>query len=291
MGAPMARHLLEAGYPVSLFNRTPQRAAPLIKSGATWCDSPSAVAEASDVVFTIVGYPNDVRHVWAGEQGLLSGSRPGQVFVDMTTSSPQLAEELAESAARRGISALDAPVSGGDVGARQGTLSIMVGGKHAAFEQLQPLWQCLGKTIVHHGPPGSGQHAKLVNQTIVAGNMIGLCEALLYAQQAGLQLERVLQSISQGAASSWALQNLAPRLLNMDLQPGFFVQHFVKDMGLVLAEAERMRLVLPGLSLVKQLYTSVLSHGGATLGTQALVIALAEMSNTTWRGLSPASDA
>ena len=246
MGRSMCGHLLSAGYSVTVFNRTQSKAESLVAQGASWADSPREVAAVSDVIFSIVGYPRDVREVVLGEQGCLAGAATGSILIDMTTSEPSLAVEIAEKAKQKQVESIDAPVSGGDVGARQGTLSIMIGGDREAVVQLTPIWDILGNTWVWQGGPGAGQHTKMVNQTLCATNMIGVCEALLYAHQAGLNPQRVLQSVASGAAGSWALSNLAPRILAGDFAPGFFVEHFIKDMGIALAEAERMQLKLPG---------------------------------------------
>jgi 3-hydroxyisobutyrate dehydrogenase len=283
MGRSMCAHLLGAGHAVTVYTRTPARADEVIAAGAVWADSPRAVAEASDVVFTMVGFPRDVREVALGEGGVLAGLRAGGILVDMTTSEPALAVEIAAAARARGAWALDAPVSGGDVGAREARLSIMVGGDAKPFEAVRPLFERLGRTIVHHGGPGSGQHAKMVNQTLIASNMIGVCEGLLYAQSAGLDPERVLASVSGGAAGSWSLANLAPRMLAGDFSPGFYVEHFVKDMEIAGRAAARMQLSLPGLTLAKQLYAQLAGSGHARSGTQALVLTLAELSGVAWR--------
>ena len=244
--------------------------------------SPAEVAGASDVVFSIVGHPRDVREVILGEHGALGAAKAGTVLVDMTTSEPSLAVEIAEQARAQGCHALDAPVSGGDVGAREGRLSIMIGGDEAVAEALRPLFELMGKTIVHQGGPGRGQHAKMVNQVLIAGNMIGVCEALLYAHKAGLDLETALRSVSSGAAGSWSLSNLAPRMIAGDFEPGFFVEHFLKDMGIALAESRRMGLALPGLALVEQLYQAASAQGYGRKGTQALMLALADLSRVGW---------
>ena len=246
MGGAMAGHLLEAGHPLTVLSRTRAKAQPLLARGADWAASPARVAEASDVVFVMVGFPQDVRDVVLGTDGVLAGARPGTVVVDCTTSEPSLAVEIADAGREVGVATLDAPVSGGDVGAREARLSIMVGGAEDAFECVEPILSRLGATVVRQGGPGAGQHTKMVNQTLIASNMIGVCEALLYAHQAGLEPERVLSSVSSGAAGSWSLANLAPRILAGDFAPGFYVEHFVKDMGIALAEAEAMGLELPG---------------------------------------------
>jgi 3-hydroxyisobutyrate dehydrogenase len=283
MGSSMCGHLLQAGFAVTVFTRTKSKAEKLLEGGAVWAESPKAVAQAADVIFTIVGYPRDVREVYLSDNGVLAGCKPGAIVVDMTTSQPALAVEIAEAAAARGVHAVDAPVSGGDVGAREARLSIMIGGEKDVVETLAPCWQAMGKTFVHQGPAGAGQHTKLVNQILVAAGMIGICESLLYAYKAGLDLDTVLQSVVPGAAGSWALSNLAPRIIANNFAPGFFVEHFIKDMGMVLDETKRMNLALPGLALVHQLYVALAAQGHARDGTQALVLALAAMSNIDWK--------
>lgn len=274
MGRWMCQHAMTAGYTATVYNRSRDKAQPLIDAGATFADSPKAVAEASDVVFAIVGFPRDVREVFLGEQGALAGARPGAVLVDMTTSEPGLAVEIEAACRAKGVHALDAPVTGGDVGAKNATLSILVGGDPAAFEAVTPLFGCMGKTVVRHGGPGTGQHAKLVNQILISSTMVAVCEGLMYAHKAGLDPESVLKSVSVGAAGSKALEVLAPRMLRRDFEPGFYVEHFLKDMGIALAEAEKMNLSLPGLGLAKQLYESVRALGFGRKGTQALLLAL-----------------
>lgn len=274
MGRAMAEHVLSAGYTLTVFNRSRDKALPLAERGATVVDSPRQVAERSDVVVAIVGMPADVREVFLGPAGALAGSRPGMVLIDMTTSSPALAIELAATAAEQGIAALDTPVSGGDVGARAGSLSVMVGGDRAVCDAMTPLFQTFGQTIVHQGPAGAGQQAKAVNQILIAGTMIAVCEALLYARRAGLDPETVLRSVAVGAAGSKALEVLGPRILKRDFEPGFTVEHFLKDMGIALAEADRMGLALPGVALAKQLYEEVRAQGHGRKGTQALMLGL-----------------
>lgn len=282
MGGSMCSHLLAAGYEVAVWNRTRSRAADLEAGGARWLGSAGEVGAASDVVFTMLGHPQDVRDVLLGAEGVLAAVAPGAVLVDMTTSDPALAAEVAEEAERRGVSALDAPVSGGDVGARNATLSIMVGGDAATFAAVRPCFELMGTTVVHQGGPGSGQRTKLVNQVLIAGNVVAVCEALLLAHRAGLDVEAVLASVSTGAAGSWSLSNLAPRMLADDMAPGFFVDHFVKDLGLALAEAQRLQLALPGLALAHQLYVALQAQGHGRAGTQALVHALAGLSAVDW---------
>jgi len=288
MGSSMCGHLLDAGFEAILFNRTKDRAQPLLDRGARWAGTPKAVAETADVIFTIVGYPDDVREVILGPDGVLAGCQAGNIVVDMTTSEPSLAVEIAARAAEKGISAVDAPVSGGDVGAREARLSIMIGGEPAAVNALRPCFDCMGKTIVHQGGPGAGQHAKMVNQTLIASCMVGVCEALLYAYKAGLDLNTVLQSVASGAAGSWSLSNLGPRIIGNNFDPGFFVDHFIKDMGIALDEAERMGLSMPGLALARQLYLALKAQGHGRKGTHALQLALASLSGIDWRERSPA---
>jgi 3-hydroxyisobutyrate dehydrogenase len=283
MGQSMCGHLLRRGFAVTVFNRTRAKAELLLAAGARWADSPRAVAQASDVVFTLVGFPADVREVVLGEQGTLAGSRASSILVDMTTSEPALAIEIAARAGERGITSLDAPVTGGDVGAREARLSIMVGGDRKAFEQLKPCWEAMGKTIVHQGGPGSGQHTKMVNQVLIASGMVAVCEGLLYAYRAGLNLESVMESVSSGAAGSWSLSNYGPRMIAGRFEPGFFVEHFLKDMGIALAEADRMGLALPGLALARQLYIALRSQGHGRDGTHSLILALASISGIDWK--------
>ena len=282
MGRSMCGHLLAAGYPTVVFSRTRERASGLLERGARWASSPRELAASADVVFAIVGYPKDVREVFLGADGVLAGARPGTVIVDMTTSEPSLAREISDAAAGQGVASIDAPVSGGDVGAREARLSIMVGGETEAIERVRPLFELMGTTIVHQGPAGAGQHTKMVNQILIASNMIGVCEALLYGYRAGLDLDTVLGSVSTGAAGSWSLSNLAPRALQNDFAPGFAIEHFIKDMRIALAECQQLGLDLPGLALAHELYTGLLERGEGQSGTQALVRALAQLSDVDW---------
>jgi len=277
MGEPMCEHLLRAGYALAVYTRTLSKAEPLLEQGARWVDTPSALAAETDVVCTMVGFPEDVRGIYLGSAGVLAQARAGQVFVDFTTSDPTLARELASLGTQKGSFVLDAPVSGGDVGARNGTLSVMVGGDSRVFEAIRPILSVFGQTLVYQGPAGCGQHAKLCNQITIAGTMVGVCEALIYAHQAGLDGERLLQSIRSGAAGCWTLDHLAPRMLRRDFAAGFFVEHFIKDMGMALDEANRMRLVLPGLSTVRKLYLSIQAQGHGRAGTHALLLALEDL--------------
>ena len=282
MGSSMCAHLLAAGYRVTITTRTRSKAEALLDTGATWSDKASDVADQSDVVFTMLGYPSDVREVVLGPNGILSAAKEGAVIVDMSTSEPALAEEIGRTASQAGVHSLDAPVSGGDVGAKNATLSIMVGGPVEVFDALEPCFSVLGATIVRQGEHGAGQHTKMMNQVLIASNMVGVCEGLLYAYRAGLDLETVLSSVSGGAAGSWSLSNLAPRSIAGNMAPGFFVDHFVKDMGIALAEAGRMQLSLPGLALAHQLYVALQAQGGGRDGTQSLIRALASLSNVDW---------
>ena len=278
MGRSMCGHLLAGGHGVQIYSRTRSKAEDLIARGARWADSPAAAARGADIVFTMVGLPSDVREVYFGESGILSSVKPGTVLVDMTTTEPRLAVEIADRARARGATAVDAPVSGGDVGARNATLSIMIGGDPAGVERVRPLFELMGKNLVHQGGPGAGQHTKMCNQIVIAGTMIGVVESLLYATRAGLDLETMLRSIRSGAAGCWTLENLAPRVIARNFDPGFLVEHFIKDMGIALDEARRMNLALPGLALVHQLYVAVEAQGHGRKGTHALMLALEGLS-------------
>ncbi len=277
MGNAMCGHIIDAGHQVFVFNRTRNKADNLIAKGALWCDDPGTVARNSKILFSMVGYPEDVRETLLGPAGALAAAAKGAVIVDMTTSSPALAEEIDHKAQALDLSALDAPVSGGDIGAREATLSIMVGGDQAVFDKVLPLLQVMGKNIKLMGPAGAGQHTKMCNQILVAGNMIGAVESLLYAHRAGMDVNAVIDVIGKGAACSWAINNLGPRIARRDFNPGFFVKHFVKDMGIALAEARRMNLSLPGLALVNQFYVAAMAQGEENLGTQTLYQVLARM--------------
>ncbi len=270
MGRSMAGHLLDAGYSVHVYNRTQAKAQDLVDRGAQWQSSPGEVAVAADVIITIVGFPADVESVYLGEDGVLAQARSGSLAIDMTTSCPNLASRIAQEAAAKGIEVLDAPVSGGDIGAREARLSIMVGGSVSGFERALPLFEIMGKNIVHQGPAGSGQHTKMCNQIAIASGMMAISEAMAYAKKSGLQPETVLKSIESGAAGSWSLTNLAPRVLKGDYAPGFFVKHFIKDMKIAIESAQAMGLELPGLQLAKKLYDQLASNGCEDDGTQAL---------------------
>jgi len=270
MGSSMCNRLLDCGYQVTVFNRSKDKADSLIAKGAVWAESPAEVAANSDVSLAIVGMPKDVREVFLGACGILSGAEAGSTIVDMTTSTPSLAVEIFEAAEKKKIDAIDAPVSGGDVGAKDGSLSIMVGSKVDSFERVSPIFQAIGKTIVRQGAAGSGQHTKMVNQILVAAGIVGISESLQYAESAGLAPATVLQSVGSGAAGSWGLSNLGPRIIKGDFNPGFYVDHFVKDLGIALTECERLNLKLPGLQLADQLYRQLQKSGHGSLGIQAL---------------------
>jgi 3-hydroxyisobutyrate dehydrogenase len=267
---------MDAGYPLVVFNRTAARTTPLVERGARLADSAGEAASVADVVITMVGYPLDVEEIYLESGGIVERARDGAVLVDMTTSSPALAARIAEAAAARGISAFDAPVSGGDVGAKNATLTIMVGGDAESFARVEPLLRVLGANVVLQGGPGAGQHTKMANQIAIAGSMLATVESLAYAEHAGLDPRRVLDSIGAGSAASWSLANLAPRILGGNFGPGFYVKHFVKDMRIAISEAEKMGLDLPGLSTAKRLYESLEANGGANLGTQALWLLYAD---------------
>lgn len=270
MGLSMAGHLQDAGYPLKVYNRTKSRAEPLIEKGASWQDSVSELAAVSDVIITIVGFPKDVEETYLSDQGVLAHAKSGSLLIDMTTSSPDLAKKIAEEAEKKGITSLDAPVSGGDLGAKEARLSIMVGGDQSAFDRATPLFEIMGKNIVLQGPAGSGQFTKMSNQIAIASGMVGVCEAMLYAKQSGLEPFTVLKSIESGAAGSWSLSNLVPRALKGDYAPGFYVKHFIKDMKIAIESAETLGIELPGLALAKKLYEQLADAGGEDQGTQAL---------------------
>ncbi|MDD5203765.1 MAG: NAD(P)-dependent oxidoreductase [Desulfobacterales bacterium] len=274
MGASMAGRLQAAGHALSVYNRTRSKTEALLGAGASWCDSPAEVASKAEIVFTIVGHPRDVEEVYLGGKGILSSKGVCRIVVDMTTSRPSLAQIISEKTALLSIESLDAPVSGGDAGARNGTLAIMVGGKKAVFEEILPLFQLMGKNISFMGPAGAGQHTKMCNQILVAGTMVGICESLLYAVKLGLDQQSVFEIVAKGLAGSNLLNVFGPRISQGDFAPGFFIEHFIKDMGIALSEAEAAGLSLPGLAVVHQLYVAAKAQGRARSGTQALYLAL-----------------
>ena len=271
MGASIVKHLLKAGHELTVYNRTKEKTDELVALGAKWAATPAEASEGQDIIFTMVGYPKDVEEVFTGEQGIFRTAKAGAIAVDMTTSEPSLAKRLADIGRERSVHMMDAPVSGGDIGAKNGTLSIMIGGEEEIFDQLLPILQTFGTNIVYHGPAGAGQHAKMCNQIVIASGMIGVCESMAYGLKAGLSMEDVLKSITSGAAGSWSLSNLAPRMLKGDLEPGFYIKHMVKDIKIAIDEAERMNLQLPGLSLAKELYAQLQAQGYGEKGTQALI--------------------
>lgn len=270
MGNSMASHILEAGYPVLVYTRTKQKAEEILNKGAVWQETVKDLSEKADIIITMVGYPSDVEEIYLGENGILQHAKEGAFVIDMTTSKPSLAKKIAEQAKEKSIHALDAPVSGGDIGARNGTLAIMVGGEKEAFEVCLPLLSVMGENIQYQGPAGSGQHTKMCNQIAIAAGMVGVAEAMAYAEKSGLNPEQVLKSITTGAAGSWSLSNLAPRMLKGDFAPGFYVKHFIKDMGIALEEAELMGEEMPGLALAKSLYDKLSAQGEENSGTQSI---------------------
>jgi 3-hydroxyisobutyrate dehydrogenase len=271
MGKSMAANLLNSGYKMNVYNRTKAKAEELLSIGANWCENVKELATKSDVIITIVGYPQDVEEVYFGEDGIIENAKEGTYLIDMTTSKPSLAKQIFDAAKRKNLFALDAPVSGGDVGAKNGTLTIMVGGEEKVFDAVLPILKVMGKNIQLQGPAGSGQHTKMANQIKIASNMIGVCEAIAYAKKAGLDPAKVLDSISTGAAGSWSLSNLAPRMINGDFAPGFYIKHFIKDMKIALESAKEMGLLTPGLELSLSLYEELAEKGEEDSGTQALI--------------------
>lgn len=283
MGLSMAGHLQDAGHSLTVYNRTRAKADPLLAKGAQWADTPRQAAANADVVFTIVGYPQDVESVILGEEGVLQGLPSGGIVCDMSTSSPSLAERIAEAALLQSCLSLDAPVTGGDVGARNATLSIFVGGDKDGYERLENCFKSMGKNILHCGGPGFGQKAKLANQVAIAGVMFSVCESCLFAQEAGLDVVQWLELVVMGAAGSKAMDTLGRRILKNDFAPGFFINHFIKDLGLCLEECRRMQIVLPGIGLAEELYRSMQARGQGNLGTQALIDCLASLSGKHWQ--------
>lgn len=271
MGESMASHLLKAGYEIFVYTRTKSKAEALLANGAHWEEEPIQLAAKVDVLISMVGYPKDVEELYLGDNGFLNHLKAGSIAIDMTTSSPSLAREIAEKGKENGIGVLDAPVSGGDIGAKNGTLAIMVGGEETIFQEVKPIFDILGSSIILQGAAGSGQHTKMVNQIAIASNMIGVTEAIIYAETVGLDPARVLTSISGGAAGSWSLTNLIPRVLAEDFSPGFFIKHFIKDMGIAISEAKQMGLELPGLILAEKMYQTLADRGLSEEGTQALI--------------------
>ncbi|MFX0136509.1 MAG: NAD(P)-dependent oxidoreductase [Candidatus Hodarchaeota archaeon] len=277
MGKSMCMHILKAGFEIFVYNRTKEKAMELIEAGAKWCSSPKEVAEQCDIIFTIVGFPQDVKEVYLGVNGILTGIKKGSIIVDMTTSEPTLAQTIYEKARKLAVSSIDAPVSGGDVGAREGTLAIMAGGDNETYDKVLPFFKLMGKNIAYMGKAGAGQHTKMSNQILIASTMIGVVESLLYAYRAGNDLNEVINVIGKGAAGCWSINNLGPRIVDGNFDPGFYIKHFIKDMGIALQEAKQMNLSLPGLALAYQFYISATAMGLENLGTQGLYKVFAEM--------------
>nr|WP_106783900.1 NAD(P)-dependent oxidoreductase [Lysinibacillus timonensis] len=271
MGTSIVKHLLNSNFHVTVYSRTKSKAEPLLELGAKWADTPAIAAEHKDVIFTMVGFPQDVEEVYCGQNGIFETAKEGAVVIDMTTSEPTLAKKLYSLAKEKGVESLDAPVSGGDIGAQNGTLSIMVGGEEEVFNRVLPIFEKFGSNIVYQGVAGSGQHTKMCNQLLIATNMIGVCESLTYGLKAGLDLDKVLQSVSTGAAGSWSLSNLGPKMIQGNDEPGFYIKHFIKDMKIAIDEAEKMNLHLPGVKLSKEMYNTLLERGYGENGTQALI--------------------
>lgn len=271
MGSSMVKHLLKANYEVTVYNRTKQKAQEVLDLGATWANSPQEVTRVSDVVLTIVGYPSDVEETYFGEAGIFKAARSGMILIDLTTSTPSLAKKIAEQAAAMNVKALDAPVSGGDLGAKNGTLSTMVGGEEAVLETVWDILNTFSKTITWQGESGAGQHTKMANQIMIAGTMTGLAEMLVYAKAAGLELTKVLETVGNGSAANWSLSNYGPRILKNDYSPGFFAKHFLKDLKIAVDEAEKMGLFLPATLQARKLYETLCDEGFGDEGTQALV--------------------
>lgn len=291
MGAAMAGHLMDAGHSLSVYNRSRDKADALVERGARWCASPGDAARDADVIITMVGFPADVEAVYLGADGIIDSAAPGSLLIDMTTSSPALARRIFAAAAERGLSALDAPVSGGDVGARNATLTIMVGGDEEAFLRARPLFEVMGRSFVLHGDAGAGQHCKMANQINIAASMLGLAESLAYAHAVGLDPARVIETLSGGSAQTWSLANYGPRILSGDLAPGFYVKHFIKDLRIALDEAASAGLSLPGLALAERLYTALADAGGDALGTQALWLLYADAESRRSAGVHGGDDA
>ena len=271
MGAAMAGHLQAAGYALYVYNRTQSKADALVTGGATWCDDVKTVAQQADVIFTIIGMPSDVEAVYLGEDGLIANAKQGAILIDMTTSSPSLAKRIAEAGEKAGVSCVDAPVTGGDIGAKNGTLTIFVGGEEKIFKTLLPMFDVFGQSIFYLGTAGSGQHGKIANQIAISGAVIGMAESLAYANGANIDLRTMQEAISTGSGASWQMSNMAPRATSDDFAPGFYIKHFVKDMNIGLEEALISGVDLPALKLVRDQYVKMIAAGDEDLGTQAIV--------------------
>ena len=271
MGQSMARHLMNKGYEVAVYTRTKEKAQGIIEEGAKWCESVAECAKGRDVVITMVGYPKDVEEVYFGESGVLASADQGTYLIDMTTTSPKLAIKIDEVAQEKGLHALDAPVSGGDVGAQKGTLAIMVGGEESDFKACHEIFECMGTNIVYEGKAGNGQHTKMANQIALGGVITSLCEAMAYAKHVGLDMDKMLGSISTGAAGSWQMSNMAPRIAKGDLDPGFYIKHYIKDMTIALEEGHDAGLKMEMLEKIRAMYEKLQDEGYGDLGTQALI--------------------
>ncbi|MHC9000936.1 NAD(P)-dependent oxidoreductase [Enterococcus bulliens] len=271
MGQAMAQHLLDAGHELFVFNRTKEKTDQLVTNGAIWCETPQKISQVAEIICTMVGYPQDVEEIYYGEQGIFASDLTEKLLIDFTTSTPELAEKIAQNAKKVGAQSLDAPVSGGDLGAKNATLTIMVGGEQSAFERALPLFKQIGKTYQLHGTAGKGQHTKMANQIMIAGTMTGMTEMLVYANRANLDLEKVVETLGGGSASNWSMLNYGPRILKEDYTPGFFVKHFIKDLKIALDEAKRMKLELPATALATSLYEQLADKGFENDGTQVLI--------------------
>lgn len=271
MGTSIVKHLLKAGYEVQIYNRTKSKASELMELGAEWQNTPAEVTKNAEVIFTIVGYPSDVEEVYYGENGIFQAASNQNILIDMTTSTPTLANKIYQTGKEKGIAVLDAPVSGGDLGAQKGTLTVMVGGDQATFDKVKPIFEIFSSKLNLQGPAGSGQHTKMANQIMIAGTMTGMTELLVYAKAAGLDVEKVLDTVGEGSAQNWSLSNYGPRILKEDYSAGFFIKHFVKDLKIALDEAKRMNLSLPATALAEKLYEELEGKGNGNDGTQALI--------------------
>ena len=271
MGKSMVRNLMKAGYEVDVYTRTNSKITDVIEEGAVWCEDIKTCVEDKDVIITIVGYPKDVEEVYFGSDGILNNAKEGSIVIDMTTTSPDLSVKIYNEAKLKNIKALDAPVSGGDVGAKNGTLSIMAGGDEGVFEECRDILSCMGNNIIYEGKAGSGQHTKMANQIAIAGAVSGVCEAITYARKAGLDVEKMLNSISEGAAGSWQMSNMAPRMIKEDFAPGFYIKHFIKDMKIAEEECKQFKSELVVLNKVLEMYETLEENNLGDLGTQALI--------------------
>lgn len=271
MGKSMVRNLMKSGFDVSIYTRTKSKAADVIEEGATWAESIKECVNGKDAIITIVGYPKDVEEIYFGEGGIIESAKPGTYLIDMTTNSPQLAIRIYEEAKAKGLLALDAPVTGGDIGARDGSLTIMAGGDEEAYNQCRPLFEAMGEHIVYEGKAGNGQHTKMANQIVIAGTISAVCEAMTYAKTTGLDIETMMNTIKKGSAASTQLNTVAPRILKDDYAPGFFIKHFIKDMRIAASEAKERGVELNILDQVLQMYESLEKEGAGDLGTQALI--------------------